>query len=66
MHQENTGPYQPARKVCARYDIVDRTLDRWLADPAMGFPRPIVINTRRYFSEPELVAWERRRAGKDP
>ena len=61
---ENPGPYQPARKVCARYDIVDRTLDRWLADPAMDFPRPIVINARRYFSEPELIAWERRRAGK--
>jgi hypothetical protein len=58
------GPYHPARKVCDRYDIVDRTLDRWIADPAMDFPRPLIINNRRYFSEPELIAWERRRAGK--
>jgi hypothetical protein len=56
------GPYHPAKKVCARYEITDRTLDRWLADPAMNFPRPLIINKRRYFSDSELVAWERKRA----
>jgi hypothetical protein len=44
--------------------VCDRTLDRWLADARIDFPRPLTINGRRYFSEPELVAWERKRAGK--
>jgi hypothetical protein len=60
--QPNRGPYLPAKKVLERYEITDRTLDRWLADTAMNFPRPLVINHRRYFSEPELTEWERKRA----
>jgi hypothetical protein len=56
------GPFLSARKVWERYDIVDRTLDRWIANSAVGFPQPLVINNRRYFAESELVAWERRRA----
>jgi hypothetical protein len=52
----------PARLVCERYDIVRRTLDRWIDNEALGFPRPIVINKRRYFREHELEAWERQRA----
>jgi hypothetical protein len=28
----------PTHLVLARYDIVDRTLDRWLADEAYGVP----------------------------
>jgi predicted DNA-binding transcriptional regulator AlpA len=58
------GPFLSARKVWERYDVTDRTIDRWIADPAMGFPQPITINKRRYFSESELTAWERRRAGR--
>lgn len=60
-HVEPKG-YLAAKRVLERYDIVDRTLDRWLADPAMKFPRPMVINGRRYFLETELTAWERARA----
>jgi predicted DNA-binding transcriptional regulator AlpA len=56
------GPFLPSKKVWERYGMTDRTLDRWVADPAMGFPQPLLINKRRYFSEAELVAWERRRA----
>ncbi len=60
--QCDRGPYHRAKQVCARYHIADRTLDRWLADPTMEFPRPLIINNRRYFSDPELIAWERKRA----
>jgi predicted DNA-binding transcriptional regulator AlpA len=49
----------PTRAVLARYDICDRTLDRWLADPDMKFPRPIIINRRRYFVLSEIEEWER-------
>ena len=56
------GGYLAAKRVQERYDITDRTLDRWLNNPEMGFPRPMVVNGRRYFRETELVAWERKRA----
>jgi hypothetical protein len=49
----------PARKVLERYDIADRTLDRWVATKALNFPQPIYIRKRRYFRVCELVAWER-------
>jgi hypothetical protein len=58
----DTGPLVPARDVLKRYSIVDRTLDRWLAKPDLGFPRPLVVNNRRYFRENALMEWERRRA----
>jgi predicted DNA-binding transcriptional regulator AlpA len=56
------GPFLSARKVWERYSVCDRTIDRWIADPAMQFPQPLTINRRRYFAESELTAWERRRA----
>ncbi len=58
----NTGPLVPARDVLKRYGVVGRTLDRWLANPALGFPRPLVINRRRYFNERTLLEWERQQA----
>jgi hypothetical protein len=49
----------PARKVCERYEICDRTLDRWVADPKLNFPKPMIVNKRRYFDEGELDAFDR-------
>lgn len=59
---DGDGPLLPARGVWSRYGVTDRTLDRWLANDALSFPRPLVINRRRYFRERDLIAWERRRA----
>ncbi|GEC16502.1 hypothetical protein [Nitrobacter winogradskyi] len=39
-----------------------RTLDRWLSDPRVGFPRPIVIQNRRYFLEREISDFIARKA----
>jgi predicted DNA-binding transcriptional regulator AlpA len=58
------GVLLPARMVFDRYDIVDRTLDRWLLQPDLEFPRPVIINKRRYFRRQEIEAWERARAKK--
>jgi hypothetical protein len=56
------GPYLPKPKVAERYRTTSRTVDRWREDPDLGFPQPININGYLYFSEPELIAWERSRA----
>lgn len=52
----------PSRQVWSRYGVCSRTIDRWLADPRVAFPRPVQILTRRYWREADLVAWERARA----
>jgi predicted DNA-binding transcriptional regulator AlpA len=51
-------------KVCKRYSICSRTLYRWLSDPSLDFPTPLIINGRRLFSESALIAWERARASR--
>lgn len=55
--------YLPAQKVRARYGgISDMSLWRWLKDPRTGFPQPIRINGRRFWSVADLETWERERA----
>jgi predicted DNA-binding transcriptional regulator AlpA len=54
----------PAPQVWRRYRKSDKTLDRWLKDEGLGFPRPIYIRNRRYFREAELIEWERAQASK--
>jgi predicted DNA-binding transcriptional regulator AlpA len=51
----------PTRQVCQRYSVNERTLDRWFKNDQLGFPKPILINKRRYYSEADLTAWERSR-----
>jgi len=48
------------RHLCARYRVSDRTIDRWVADPRLGFPQPLIVNNRRYWEESEIVAFDAR------
>lgn len=50
------------REICG--GISDMSLWRWLNDPAMAFPRPLVISRRRYWREADIANWiaERERA----
>jgi predicted DNA-binding transcriptional regulator AlpA len=52
----------PSRAVLSRYDICDRTLDRWLESKTLNFPQPVKIRRRKYWQLSELVAWEREQA----
>jgi predicted site-specific integrase-resolvase len=52
----------PTRALCERYDIVDRTVDRWVAQGIL--PAPTIINNRRYWPEDEIE--RRERAGMRP
>jgi hypothetical protein len=55
----------PSRKVWNRFGVCDRTLDRWVAGPALKFPRPMLIRGRRYFFLDEIEEWERGQARKN-
>jgi predicted DNA-binding transcriptional regulator AlpA len=48
-----------SKAVEGRYRISDRTLDRWLKNAKLAFPRPVVVNRRRYFDLSEIEAWEK-------
>lgn len=57
-----SGRYIPARGVRERYSVSDMSLWRWTRDEALSFPKPLVINKRRFWRLDELEAWERSRA----
>jgi len=42
--------------VTARFSVSRRTLDRWMRDVLLGFPRPLLINHRLCFSLARLAA----------
>jgi hypothetical protein len=50
---------RPTRWVCARYDIVPRTVDRWVQ--AGILPEPEKINGRNYFDEDAVEARDQAR-----
>ena len=51
----------PAKAVARRYGVVVRTVDRWLDNPKLGFPKPEVVNNRRYWWLNKLCRWDRAR-----
>jgi len=55
-----TGP-----QVRARYSVSDMWLYRRLHDDS-GFPKPMVLNRRRFWRLSELVEWERQRVAAQP
>jgi hypothetical protein len=50
----------PAAQVRERYSVTAMSLWRWLKNPTLAFPAPIVINTRRYWRLSDLIDWELR------
>lgn len=52
----------PMGLVCKRYNVTDRTVDRWLERGIL--PEPIRINRYRYWRESDLVRFERERMGE--
>jgi predicted DNA-binding transcriptional regulator AlpA len=54
--------YIPARYLRERYRVSDMTIWRWLRDENLGFPKPTLINRRRYWILADLEDWEAMRA----
>jgi hypothetical protein len=58
MQDASVGVHLPATKVAQRYAVTPRTIDRWLDREALNFPKPLVVNNRRYWPLEVLLAWE--------
>lgn len=52
-------------EVAERYGKTIRTIERWIADEKLGFPKPIVIKKRRFFRASELQQFDSNAAGRD-
>jgi predicted DNA-binding transcriptional regulator AlpA len=37
------------RDLISHYRVTDRTVDRWLMDPDLNFPKPFKVRSRRYW-----------------
>ena len=48
----------PLAAVAARYGRHVRTIERWIDDPRVGFPKPLYIRRLRYIRATDLKAWE--------
>ncbi|MDE3872983.1 DNA-binding protein [Sinorhizobium meliloti] len=62
LTQNTSGAYLTSNQVLARYSIAPITFYRWQKNPALGFPKPLVINRRKFFKVDDLAEWERERA----
>ena len=58
LERAHNNTRTPMRNVAERYDVHVRTIERWIEDPALCFPKPMYIRGRRYFKTAELQAWE--------
>jgi hypothetical protein len=52
----------PTVEVAARYSVTTRTVERWSEDAELGFPAPIWINRRKFWSLNALRFFDRERA----
>jgi hypothetical protein len=55
----------PDSEVCRRYGVVPYTLWRWdHQKPELGFPKPVLINKRKYRIVEELDKFDAQRAAE--
>ena len=53
------GGLLPDREVARRYGVSVKTVERWTANCALGFPPPVYILRRRYRDIEKLDKWDR-------
>lgn len=53
----------PAVRVAAFFGVHLRTINRWLCDPDLAFPKPAaIVHGRRYWKARDIIEWERARS----
>jgi predicted DNA-binding transcriptional regulator AlpA len=60
----NPREYLTGPQVDHRYGVSSMTRWRWLNDPELGFPQPLRIRGRLFFSLTEIEDWERLMAAR--
>jgi predicted DNA-binding transcriptional regulator AlpA len=58
------GKFIPSRDLRERYRVSDMSIWRWLRNDELAFPKPTIINGRRYWLIDDLEQWERARAAQ--
>jgi predicted DNA-binding transcriptional regulator AlpA len=58
MREKENDRLLPAAQVQKRYSVTAMSIWRWLKNPTLAFPPPVVINTRRDWRLSDLVEWE--------
>lgn len=48
------------RGVADSYGVCTRTIERYVDDPRLEFPKPLIIRGRSYFYLDEILAFEQR------
>jgi predicted DNA-binding transcriptional regulator AlpA len=48
----------PKPAIARELGVSSRTVSRWMADPALEFPRPIRLRNRLYFARTALEEWK--------
>ncbi len=66
MTEINNDKFISARAVLGQFEPPPsvRTIDRWIDDPRMNFPKPIYIGKRRFFLASEIAAFKARKASE--
>jgi hypothetical protein len=54
------GARVPVKDLAPRWACSPRTLDRWIRDPKLEFPRIVYIRNRRYITAADALEWERK------
>jgi hypothetical protein len=49
--------WEPDPKVARRFNVCQKTIDRWSKNPTLDFPKPMEINGRKYRKVRELEEW---------
>jgi hypothetical protein len=50
--------------VARELGVVPRTINRWLEDPSLDFPRPLIIKGRHFYDSREIDGWRARQVGR--
>lgn len=55
---QDSKKLKPKPDVARDFGVTTRSIDRWIKDQSLGFPRPVKINSRCYFDADALEAWK--------
>lgn len=46
-----------SKEVASRIGITTMTIERWMRDPTVEFPKPRQVKRLRFWSESEIASW---------